>query len=238
MRKSFLVISAISCAAVIAVACGDEAATVPNPAGDGGASSGTSGASSGSTSGSNVDGSTGDDDDSDASTVTDGGVNIDPDASDDEDSGPDAAPCNALLGDAAPQVNSQCSSTIPGLTGGALVAGTYFLTRVAELAPKAFCDTQFLPVKIGEELVLTVDGTGTGTAQTVSTVAKRAPKTTDITLEPPANFSSPLDLSASCPPKTGGKTPFQSTTTNGKTVLILNLPYGNGGRALYRYDRQ
>jgi hypothetical protein len=234
MRKSFLVVSAISCAAVIAVACGDEAAVPgPVPVADSGTTS-----SSGS-SGTNIDGgSTGDDDDGDASTVTDGGVNIDPDASDDEDSGPDAAPCNALLGDAAPQVNSQCSSLIPGLTGGALVAGTYFLTQVAELAPKAFCDTQFLPVKIGEELVLTVDGTGTGTAQTVTTVAKRAPKTTDITLDPPDNLASPLDLSASCPPKAGGKTPFQSTTKNGKTTLIIDLPYGNGGRALYRYERQ
>lgn len=237
MRKSFLVVCGLAGAALIAIACGDEDA-VPGPTGvdAGTSSSGSSGATSSSGSSGTTDGGTGDDDDG-GETITDGGANIDPDAGDDDDAGPDAAPCNALNADAAPRVTSKCSSQIPAFAGGALVAGTYFLKQVEDLGPASFCKNTFTPVDFEEQLVLTVDATGNGTANTATIIAKRKERTATLTLDPP-DASTPLALETTCPGKGSGKVPYTSAIRNQKQVLILELAYGQGGRALYHFEKQ
>lgn len=177
-----------------------------------------------------------DDDDSDASTIDDGGANIDPDAGDDDDDAGDAGPCNTVTND-APSILSLCSSQIPGLTGGALVAGTYRLTQVAALGSVAFCENQFVPVRIAETMVLTVDATGTGTAQLVTTIANsQKSKANTLTLAP-TNNASPLAQTQTCPPKDGEKTIYESVVRNQKQLLIIEENYGTG-RGLYRYEKQ
>lgn len=238
MRKSFLALAAIGCAGAIALACGDDddgGATIGNP--DSGIGSSGSSGSTGSSGSGTSSGSPGDDDDlADAAPITDGGVNIDPDASDDEDSGPDAAPCNALGIDAG-KINSRCQSVIPGFNGGALVAGTYHLVRVDALGSQQFCGNTFNAIPIAETLELTVDGQGVGTAQTVTVVANRAPKTTTLTLDPPDSGASPLVLTPVCPSKKGDKVPYTSNAKSGKQTLVLQLGYGNGGQALYHFEK-
>lgn len=235
MRKSFLVVCGLAGAALIAVACGDEdAVPAPATADAGGSSGASSSGTSGTSSGSTTDGGSEDDG---GETITDGGTNIDPDAGDD-DAGPDAAVCNALLADAAPIVTSKCSSQIPAFAGGDLVAGTYFLKQVEDLGPINFCKNQFTPVDFEEQLVLTVDGTGTGTAQTATIIGKRKERTATLTLDPPDAATSPLALTTTCPGNGAGKVRYTSALRNQKQVLVLELAYGQGGRALYHFEKQ
>lgn len=173
-----------------------------------------------------------DDDDSDASAIDDGGANIDPDAGDDDDAG-DAAPCNTVTNDAT-SILSICDSQIPGLTGGALVAGTYHLTQVAALGSATFCQTQFVPTRIAETLVLGADGT----AQLVTTIGNsQKSKANTLVLVPGAANTSPLEQTQTCPVKPEEKTIYESVLRNQKQILIIEENYGTG-RGLYRYEKQ
>ena len=176
----------------------------------------------------------GDDDDSDAAAIDDGGANIDPDAGDDDDAG-DAGPCNSVTNDAA-SILSVCDSQIPGLTGGALVAGTYQLTDVAALGSATFCKNAFQPTRIAEMLVLTVDANGTGTAQLATMIDGKATRPVTLTLAPPTGNASPLTQTQTCPAKGGEKTIYQSDL-NQKQILTLEENYGTG-RGLYRFKMQ
>jgi hypothetical protein len=227
MRKRFLFACGLSGAALIAVACGDDDSSIPNvKAGAPAVDSGSVVTNPSDSGGASDDG---------GEEITDGGINIDPDAGDEDDAA--AAPCNMLLADAAPRVLSKCSSQIPGFAGGELVAGTYFLRQVEDLGSATFCRSQFTPVPLEEQLVLTVDSAGVGVAQTSTIVANRRQKTTTLTLAPP-DASSPLALTRTCPDNGTNQVPYTSAVRNAKQVLILELAYGQGGRALYHYEKQ
>jgi len=170
----------------------------------------------------------------DGETIADGGSNIDPDAGSD-DAGIDGGPCNALA-NTAPPITSTCVSFAPVLGGGTLVAGTYFLTRVAALAPQTFCQTKFVPTGFKETLELTV-AAGVGTAETVTTVAGGATRHRTSTLTPAPADKSPLEAAPTCPAGAPAPVPYASTLTNAKQELVMRLPYGKG-EALYRYEKQ
>ncbi len=173
---------------------------------------------------------------SDGEAITDGGSNIDPDAGSD-DGGLDGGPCNTLM-NTAPAISSACVSFAPVLGGGALVAGTYFLTQVDALAPQTFCQTKFVPTGFKETLELTVDGAGVGTAETVTTIAAGGTRHRTSTLTPSGTNKSPLQAAPICPVETPTTTPYASAMINGKQELVLRLPYGKNGEALYRFVKQ
>lgn len=228
MKRAFGILALASAGAVVAVACGDDDASVTAPAADAG-TDGNAIVTPVDAGGASPDAGIGDDDD--AAAIDDGGANIDPDAGDDDDA---AAPCNTVTNDAQ-SVLSVCSSQIPGLTGGALVAGTYHLMQVDALGSAAFCQNQFVPTRIAETLVLTVDATGAGTAQLVTTIGQKS-KTNTLTLTP-TNDTSPLQQAQTCPAKGSEKTIYESLVRNQKQLLVLEENYGTG-RGLYRYQKQ
>lgn len=170
----------------------------------------------------------------DGETIADGGSNIDPDAGTD-DAGLDGGPCNTLANGAAP-VTSTCVSFAPILGGGALVAGSYFLTHVAALAAPNFCQTKFVPTGFKETLELTVAG-GVGTVETATSLAGGGTRHRTSTLTPAAGDKSPLEAAPTCPPGAPTSAGYASALVNGKQELVLRLPYGKG-EALYRFEKQ
>ena len=173
---------------------------------------------------------------SDGEAITDGGSNIDPDAGSD-DGGLDGGPCNTLA-NTAPAISSACASFAPVLGGGALVAGTYFLTQVDALGPQTFCQTKFVPTGFKETLELTVDAAGVGTAETVTTIGGGGTRHRTSTLTPSATDKSPLQAASICPVETPTTAPYASAMINAKQELVLRLPYGKNGEALYRFVKQ
>lgn len=171
----------------------------------------------------------------DGETISDGGSNIDPDAGTTDDAGVDGGPCNALANTATP-ITSTCVSFAPVLGGGALVAGTYFLTHVAALAKPTFCQTMFVPTGFKETLDLTV-AAGVGTAETATNLAGGGTRHRTSTLTPTPADKSPLAAASTCPAAAPTSAPYASTLVNGKQELVLRLPYGKG-EALYRYAKQ
>lgn len=171
----------------------------------------------------------------DGETIADGGSNIDPDASND-DAGVDGGPCNALT-NTAPAITSTCVSFAPILGGGKLVAGTYFLTRVAALAPQTFCQTKFVPTGFKETLDLTVSAAGVGTAETATNIAGGGSRHRTATLTPAPADKSPLAAAPVCPAGAPASVQYASNLVNAKQELVMRLPYGKG-EALYRYEKQ
>jgi hypothetical protein len=151
------------------------------------------------------------------------------------DAGVDGGPCNALA-NTAPAITSACVSFAPVLGGGTLVAGTYFLTRVAALAPPTFCQTKFVPTGFKETLDLTVAG-GVGTAETATNLAGGGTRHRTTTLAPAPADKSPLAAASVCPAGAPTSVPYASNLVNGKQELVMRLPYGKG-EALYRYEKQ
>ena len=172
---------------------------------------------------------------SDGEVIADGGSNIDPDAGND-DAGTDAGPCNTLA-NTAPPISSVCVSLAPVLGGGALVAGTYFLTHVAALAPANFCQTKFVPTGFKETLDLTVSATGVGTAETHTNIAGGGSRHRTTTLTPAPGAKSPLQAAPVCPAGAPAPVPYATNLVNAKQELVMRLPYGKG-EALYRYEKQ
>jgi len=171
----------------------------------------------------------------DGETIADGGSNIDPDAGDD-DAGVDGGPCN-MVANTATAISSTCVSFAPVLGGGALVAGTYFLTQVDALGTQSFCQTKFVPTGFKETLDLTVDGAGVGTAETVTTIAAGGTRHRTSTLTPSGTDKSPLQVASTCPVGAPAPTPYASGMVNGKQQLVLRSAYGKG-EALYRFVKQ
>jgi len=171
----------------------------------------------------------------DGETISDGGSNIDPDAGIGDDAGIDGGPCNTVANTATP-VTSTCVSFAPVLGGGTLVAGTYFLTHVAALAPQNFCQTKFVPTGFKETIDLTV-AAGVGTAETVTTIGGGATRHRTTTLTPAATDKSPLQAASVCPVGAPASVPYATNLVAGKQELVMRLPYGKG-EALYRYEKQ
>jgi hypothetical protein len=221
---------------VAVVACGDSEADIP-PAGGPDASVPTSPTTS-STIGA-TGGPDGGADDEGGTPVTDGGDNLDPDASDDFDGGDAGPPCNGI-DNGAPPISSTCSSLIPGFGGGALVAGTYYLTQVQDLATPTFCKSNFAPVGFKETMVLTVDGSGVGTANTVTRLATGPVRARTTTLHPDAGsgpLGTELAFDQTCPPQATAKTLYSSGIRDGKQTIRIELPYGKG-TAVYEFTKQ
>jgi hypothetical protein len=172
----------------------------------------------------------------DGETITDGGSNIDPDAGDD-DAGVDGGPCNAVA-NTATAITSVCVSVAPALGGGTLVAGTYFLTHVAALAPQNFCQMKFVPTGLKETADLTVSAAGVGTVETVTTIAGGGTRHRTATLTPAPTDKSPLAAAPVCPTGTTTSVQYASNLVNAKQELVMRLPYGKSGEALYRYTKQ
>ena len=225
----FLSFASLVAAVAVTEACGGSADGTP---GDTGSEAGT-GSETGST---DNDASAADDGAaSDGEVIGDGGSNIDPDAGDD-DAGTDAGPCNTLA-NTAPPIASACVSVAPVLGGGALVAGTYFLTHVGALATPNFCQTKFVPTGFKETVDLTVAATGVGTAEAHTNIASGGSRHRTTTLTPAAGAKSPLQAAPVCPAGEPSPVPYATALVNAKQELVLRLPYGKG-EALYRYEKQ
>lgn len=168
--------------------------------------------------------------------ISDGGSNIDPDAGEGLDAGPDGGACNMLAND-APPITSACVSAAPVLGGGALVGGTYFLTKVSVLATPNFCSMKFVPTGFKETLSLTVDAQGVGTADTHTSIGGGGARRRTTTLTPSGANQSPLQAASTCPAQPAVAVPYLSLVVAGKQELVMRLPYGTG-EGLYRFEKQ
>jgi hypothetical protein len=185
--------------------------------------------------GGTVDGDAGDDD---GGEVTDGGENLDPDASDVPDATlPDGGACNTL-DNAAPAVSSTCASSIPILGGGAIPAGTYYLTAVSDLGTVAFCKNTFVPVGFKETVKLTVDGTTDGglLAETVTKLANNPNRPRTDTFVP-ASAVNRITVTGVCPVTPAANVEYGYGIRNTKPTLRMILPYGRG-QAVYEFEKQ
>lgn len=220
---------------------GDEAGADPGTTPDGAAPSAT------------ADGATSDPGPSsgppDAGTeeITQGGENLDPDAGVVDpalDAGtlPDggAVTCNALTVPAA--IDTSCASLVPVPSGGALVAGTYTLASVKVLAASTFCGKGFVSTKVAGTLELQQRAAGGAFSAQRATLfgAAPAPARRSESLTPGANNTTPLAVTTSCPANLAASSvPYSSyaITTKAGSVqhLVLRLPFGRGGEALYEY---
>jgi hypothetical protein len=173
----------------------------------------------------------------DSGEVTDGGSNIEPDASASDDAGPDGGPCNAVSND-APAIASICISVLPLFEGGPIEPGTYYLTAVAAIASKAFCQSSFIPTGFRETMVVTVDPAGVATAELAVQIAGSGVLHRTASFAPGSGGTSPATGTSTCPPDVPGKVPYTSAVRNtGRHVLSLLLPYGKGA-AVYRFEKQ
>jgi hypothetical protein len=190
----------------------------------------------------------------DVETITEGGANLDPDAGEedlDASIPPDAGvvldggaiACNATALTAA-AVNTTCATFITVPSGGALVAGTYQLKGITVLGSSSFCSGTFVPSPTKGALVLTVAG-GVGTAQraTIFGTTQTSPTRRSETLTPGGGNGTPLTLTTSCPSNIAQRSvpysSYASSTGGGRPVqhLVLRLPYGRTGEALYSYEK-
>jgi hypothetical protein len=189
-----------------------------------------------------LEGSTeaGDAHDDAAGEITDGGANLDPDAEiGGDDAGPDGAPCNVIPNE-APAVASSCISLVPPFQGGALVAGTYYLTAVSAIGSRMFCKNTFLPIGFRETMIVTVDATGTATAEVASQVAGGVLRHSTVTFKPTPTNATPAKGQSVCPPKPAGDVPYTSMprpAAPAKQLLSIILPYG-AGFAIYRFEKK
>jgi hypothetical protein len=227
MTRGILAVTALALAAAGATveACGGDSSPI-GPGGDAGGDTST---------GPETGGDTGAGDD--AGEVTDGGANLDPDADlGGDDAGPDGAPCNGVANE-APAVASSCISLVPAPEGGAIVAGTYYLTAVAVIGSRKFCKDTFLPVGFRETMIVTVDSTGNATGEIAAQVAGGILRHSTVTFKPTPTNQTPAKTQSICPPKPDvGDVPYTSrVAVTGKQVLSVLLPYGLGF-AIYRYD--
>lgn len=224
MRRSWLFAVGLALgASALASACGNESAVI----GDGDAGSSDTGAPLDDAGAPLDDG---------GEEITDGGSNIDPDGGPADAGLPDGGACNAVIND-APAVVSTCISVLPAFTGGALVAGKYWLTGVAALGSPAFCKSSFVPTGIKETVEMTLSG-ATATMNVAFEVGGFPTYHRTSTLTPGANDSSPAAGEATCPP--GGAGPVRYTSrvnSNGKQIVLALLPYGKGA-AIYRFEKQ
>jgi hypothetical protein len=188
-------------------------------------------------------------DDAGTEAITDGGANLDPDAGGDLDASvpPDSGvildggirACNATTTAAA--VNTTCASFTKIPAGGKLVGGTYDLVGVAVLAAPTFCSTSFVSASVSGGMVLKVDANGVGTAERATKFgAALLPQRRTETLTPGAKGAITIDTS--CPIGISQL----ATTYDAYSVqpdpkvraeqhIVIKLPYGKGGSALYHY---
>jgi hypothetical protein len=228
------IVTSLAVAALVAACSGSTGSTGSSPTdastsdvvarGDGGSGSGGDGAASSDS----------------GEVITDGGSNPVLDGSGDDgggDNAPDGGACNTIT-DTATGIASTCASVEPTLGGGALVAGTYHLTAVTAYGSDKFCKSEFVPVGFKETVDLAV-AAGVGTADAVLQLEMTKERRTSSTLTPGANGASPLTAQDTCPASTTTEqVKYESTTTGGKTVLILRLAYGKDSEADYQLASQ
>lgn len=163
----------------------------------------------------------------DGEAVTEGGSNIDPDAAA-EDAGACAA--NLTLVNDAPARQSDCISAVPAFPGGAIVTGKYHLMEIHALAPRTFCEKQFVTVGFRETVQIdAADASGTFASETVLQLADGVLRRSAAVFTPGPGNTSPMQLDPTCPDKPAASVRYASfVRQSGRQALALLLPYGQG----------
>ncbi len=179
--------------------------------------------------------------------ITEGGdiPEIVPDDSGVEEVGPDGGiiiPNGCLVVSPGPYSASTCSSRLTTFSSVGLVSGTYQLKSVRVLGSKTFCTDTFKALEHAGALVVDAASAASGTITfydrfrdpakpkliAVNRYAVSATVTgTDVTL------GAPTCAAGSAAPATAK---FGSGTTEGKKYVLLRLPYGASGEAIYRFE--
>lgn len=241
-NKAFGVSAAFAVVGFVFAACGGDDAAVNVSAGDGGNGDATTSGDDGSSpndSSTGTDGNTGTDDGGD---ITDGGANFG-DGGDNGDGGDlaDGGECNTV--DVGPAIMSDCSSTIPDNIGGAIVSGTYTLTKVTDLGSRAFCTGTFTPVSFKGGIVLAAGVTvgGPVSAMLALNADGTRRKSYNWSATPAAGNRSPLAIDQSCPTVATSSKPYSSfVSTGAAAVQVFEIidDYGTaGGRAIYHFEK-
>ena len=164
---------------------------------------------------------------------------VDPDAGPETDAGIDAGPaCNTVT--AGAYSATTCSSRAILMAGGPLTTATYQLEAVTVLGSVAFCGSEFASYNHRGGLKVTATSDTTATFELSDLYRKpTVPPVTPVSNRYDAKVvanGNQLTFSASaCAQKPApAAASYSATTSGGKKVLVLRLPYGTGA-ALYRF---
>lgn len=141
-----------------------------------------------------------------------------------------------------PYAASTCSSRLPVFTSAGLVSGTYQLTSVRVLGTATFCTDSFKVFDHAGALVVNASSPTTATLRVYDRYRLAAkPLLTAVTRYQVGATAAGTELTlgpalcaAGAKPPTTAK--FGSGTTNGKKFVLLQLPYGASGSAIYRFS--
>ena len=233
-KKNVLcVVASLAAVGLVFAACGgDDAAVNGSDASTGDSTTGDDGATSGDSAQSS-DSAT-----NDGGDITDGGSNFGDASLNDAGDLPDGGTCNMV--DVGATIMSDCSSIIPNTAGGAIVAGTYTLTKVTDLGSKLFCASTFVAVPFEGGAVLAAAATaGSDSAMIALNPDNKGRRSFNWTITPATGNKSPLTVDELCPATTTTVKPYASFVNGaGKQVFEYVGEYGtSGGRALYHYEK-
>jgi hypothetical protein len=237
-NKAFGVAASFAVVGLVFAACGGDDVAVNDSSADGGNADSTTGddGSASPDSATSTDAGTGDD----GGDITDGGANFGDGSTDDGGDLVDGGECNTVA--LGPSLMSDCSSTIPNNAGGAIVAGTYTLTKVTDLGSKNFCANTFTAVPFKGALVLASGITsGSFSAMLALDADAKGRKSYDWTITPTAANKSPLTVDQSCPTTATTAKPYSSFVGTGAAatqVFEIIDDYGTaGGRAIFHFEK-
>ncbi len=241
-NKAFGIGAAFAVMSCVFAACGGDDAAVNAGSADGGNGDATTSGDDGSSPSDSSTGTDGNTSTDDGGDITDGGANFG-DGGDNGDGGDlaDGGECNTVA--VGPAVTSDCSSTIPNAAGGAIVSGTYTLTKVTDLGSKNFCANTFTAVPFKGGIVLAAGVTSGGPVSAMLALeadgARRRSFSWSIT--PAAGNKSPLAVDQSCPTVATTNKPYSSfVSTGAAAVQVFEIidDYGTaGGRAIYHFEK-
>lgn len=178
--------------------------------------------------------------------ITEGGdiPDIVPDDSGAEEVGPDGGIIipGCLVVAPGPYAASTCSSRLTTFSSIGLVSGTYHLKSVRVLGSKTFCTDTFKPLEHAGALVVDAKSVASGSltfydrfrdpAKPLVTAVNRYAVSATVT-GTDVKLGAPTCAAGTAAPATAK---FGSGTTDGKKYVMLRLPYGASGEAIYRFE--
>ena len=141
-----------------------------------------------------------------------------------------------------PYVDTTCTDRLPTFTSTGLVAGTYELTSVRVLGSKTFCANDFKVFEHAGALVVTATSQTEGALRFYERYRSKAnPLVTAVHRYQVAATVDGTDVTFGAPTcAAGAPAPatarFGSGEENGKKFVLLRLPYGASGSAVYRFE--